>query len=1486
MPVLFIGREKEMQRYAHKRQSRRKRRSGQRYFGNRIREELQVKKGNHSRKFLAALLTAVMVFTAVSVMGSVSYAEEASGGQTGTVTEETQAEKKAEPTRDDDVKADSKESVTTEKKSDTEKSSSVKDAAAKDETVMTKVTFNISGEGTVTVTEVSDKMDKAAAEALLEKTVTNGYSFEYPAGEAFRLKAKSSAGHIKIETGDKNGVDEELTEDSDSGKLEKFISVTEKEMIINMTFSDADKKTQSAEAEKRVGKAVTSLSSLFSAKATSYTKGTMPKKGDTYTGRFTVTDISGGYGHTLNWAKMQATSGFLKTAGVGVLKSYCMDHGDAAPVPGQNGDYKATITKVNASTGLVEGKVIYTGLGAGYQRLKTDTFTVKIPPQEGYARVLKKSANTSITNNNPKYSLEGAVYTVYADSSRTKKAGTLTTAASGYSNKLKLKPGTYYLYETKAAKGYTLFNEKGKRQTYSLKVTAGQTTTLTVKDTPMSDPTFVMIQKYDSERGEKVAVTDGSLAGAQFTVKFYATTKKDVTGLKPARTWVFKTNKKGQLFMSNVQDHFVSGSSFFKDLNGHVVYPLGTYTIQETKAPAGYTADKTVYTRQVTENGTTGVVVNNEIKVPEKPVRGDFKFVKTGADSKTRLANVKFRITSKKSGESRIIWTDDDGCYSSSSKHIKHSADTNSDKTGAGIWFGDIGKLSDDQGALPYGEYTLEELECEANKAYKLIEPVTFTVKKDAAVVDLGTIVNSQGKVKTTALDADTNDHISAAKKEITIIDKVSYEDLIIGKTYSIKGTLMDKETGEPVMVDGRKVTSEKEITAETASGTIDVEFKFDGTGLAGKRLVVFETVYYEDQPYAVHADLNDEDQSIDIPKIGTKASGKDTDTNLINSSGKQTIVDTISYSRLPEGKTYKAKGWLVDKEGNKIDGTETEKEFTPDDENGSVDVEITFDTSEYEGQDVIVFEEVYCNGKLVAQHKDLKDSGQTIHVPRIGTKASGKDSGINMIKFEGKQTIVDTISYENLIKGEAYKAKGWLVDDEGNRIDGTVAEKDFTAENADGSVDVEITFDTSGIKNKVTVFEEIYLNGNLVGEHKDKGDSDQTVYAPKIGTKAIGKDTGSNVINGTGKQTITDTISYTGLAPGKSYKAKGWLVDEEGNRIEGTETEKEFTAEKSSGTVEVEITFEPSKCAGKNVVVFEEVYAEGTLVAEHKDADDNDQTVKIPHIGTKAAGKDTNTNMIAGKGEQVIIDTVAYENLNPGEKYTAESWLVDKDGKKIEGTEATTEFTPKDRDGEVQIPLKVNGDAVKGMTLVVFEELYNADGKLVGEHKDTEDADQTVTVPKIGTKADGAMLNRIKDTGSQTIVDTISYRGLETTKTYKVTSWLVDKSTGKEIEGTRAETSFKPAKAEGVYKVKMNISTDSLAGKSLVAYEEITLDGNFIAEHKDINDKEQTVTVPPDKHVPKTGDSLPLAVVISAIVFAASAILMVIMLRRKKYVE
>lgn len=138
--------------------------------------------------------------------------------------------------------------------------------------------------------------------------------------------------------------------------------------------------------------------------------------------------------------------------------------------------------------------------------------------------------------------------------------------------------------------------------------------------------------------------------------------------------------------------------------------------------------------------------------------------------------------------------------------------------------------------------------------------------------------------VKTTATDTKTETKLTYAEKDIKITDTVEYTNLIPGKTYKVTGTAMDKETGKVIKdADGKAVTSEAEITPETADGKVDVDFIFDGSNLAGKTIVMFEEIRYEDKFIGVHADINDEAQTIYVPAIATEALDEVTGIHLSN---------------------------------------------------------------------------------------------------------------------------------------------------------------------------------------------------------------------------------------------------------------------------------------------------------------------------------------------------------------------------------------------------------------------------------------------------------------------------------------------------------------------------------------------------------------------------------------------------------------------------
>ena len=234
-------------------------------------------------------------------------------------------------------------------------------------------------------------------------------------------------------------------------------------------------------------------------------------------------------------------------------------------------------------------------------------------------------------------------------------------------------------------------------------------------------------------------------------------------------------------------------------------------------------------------------------------------------------------------------------------------------------------------------------------------------------------------EIKTTAVDSETKDHISNADDKVTIIDTVKYRNLVAGKEYTLKGVLMDKATGKPLKVDGREITAEKTFTPDKESGTVEIEFIFDGSKLAGKTTVVFERLYLDGNEAAAHADIDDDGQTVRLPKIKTKAAR----------TSENEITDNISYSNLIPGKTYTAVGVLISKKTGKpitgADGREitATKIFTADKADGEVSVTFSFAEKSYRGVDIVVYETLQLDGNIIGEHKDINDKDQTVHIKK-----------------------------------------------------------------------------------------------------------------------------------------------------------------------------------------------------------------------------------------------------------------------------------------------------------------------------------------------------------------------------------------------------------------------------------------------------------------------------------------------------------------------
>ena len=240
--------------------------------------------------------------------------------------------------------------------------------------------------------------------------------------------------------------------------------------------------------------------------------------------------------------------------------------------------------------------------------------------------------------------------------------------------------------------------------------------------------------------------------------------------------------------------------------------------------------------------------------------------------------------------------------------------------------------------------------------------------------------------ISTTAMDSDTLDHISKADNKVTIIDTVTYNNLTPGKSYTMKGTLMDKETGKAIKVDGKEVTAEKTFVPEKADGAVKLTFTLDGSALTGKTTVVFENLYLDDKEVAKHTDIDDEGQTIYFPAIKTTAVDSKDLNHIVDPAKTVTIVDMISYKNLIPGKEYTISGVLMDKDTGKallIDGKKVTatKTFTPDTADGTVEMEFTFNASKLGGKTTVVFETLKLDGKEIAVHRDLQDKGQTVEI-------------------------------------------------------------------------------------------------------------------------------------------------------------------------------------------------------------------------------------------------------------------------------------------------------------------------------------------------------------------------------------------------------------------------------------------------------------------------------------------------------------------------
>ena len=432
--------------------------------------------------------------------------------------------------------------------------------------------------------------------------------------------------------------------------------------------------------------------------------------------------------------------------------------------------------------------------------------------------------------------------------------------------------------------------------------------------------------------------------------------------------------------------------------------PYGKYRIKESKAPEGYLTDGAKPIEfEITENGKIIDLTDETLSIYNQIKRGDIEGVKLGDSTHKRLANVPFRITSKTTGESHTIVTDANGQFSTSSEWVSHKQNTNAGKISEdGIWFG-TSIPDDSKGALLYDTYEIEELRCDSNKGMTLIPVFDVVVSRNKVVVDLGTLTDDyepEITIHTTATDKTTGEKSIVAGKSVTIVDTVTLDGLKKGTKYQLKGWQMVKSENAQLLIDGKPVESDYTFTAKKSEMEVEVSYTFNASSLGGKDLVTFEELYdltNPDEPIKVaeHKNIKDDGQTVTITEriitMHTTATNKATGKKAIEAGKNVTIVDTVTLDGLEKGVKYILKGWEMVKSENAeliVNGKRVENDliFTATDTKMEVQIEFTFNASELAGKELVTFEELYDVTNpdkpiKVAEHKDIKDEGQTVTI-------------------------------------------------------------------------------------------------------------------------------------------------------------------------------------------------------------------------------------------------------------------------------------------------------------------------------------------------------------------------------------------------------------------------------------------------------------------------------------------------------------------------
>lgn len=684
--------------------------------------------------------------------------------------------------------------------------------------------------------------------------------------------------------------------------------------------------------------------------------------------------------------------------------------------------------------------------------------------------------------------------------------------------------------------------------------------------------------------------------------------------------------------------------------------------------------------------------------------------------------------------------------------------------------------INDKKGALPYDKYSIMEIISYKNQTKQMIldDDFTFNVERDGQTLYYSFSNMPNPVFSTNTFDNRLQNHVSMPDKDTTIIDTISYQYMRYNSDFTFKGILVAKEdcvtkdgdsykAGEPIRdANGNYIRSNVSFHTQSnpnsssnanASGEVQLTYNFDSTNLRGitgvwftylcngkdsdllivkengtidkeaSRVLSFYVLENELQ-YIEDESLSNPDEQISFTSIETDAWTSEYEINIDKGSPNTVITDTLHLSNLVENDAYTIVSTIVDGEsGETITGTNGKPcilttsnvlyKENPETKEMNIDIQLPeFDSSNYLGKHVVIYQEILQNDMTYAKEKDIDNTRETVYFPYIVETKATSVNGLKTIPISNSIVIQDAIQYDGMSPNYQYEMRGSLhyIDQKGKEQ--ILCDKNnepitntciFTPEQTFGELEMNFTFQEDDLSielpESLIVYQELFYNDKLIYQHGDPSNLDQTVYFPTLSSTLYEKNSQSQYLSSYHQEIqLIDRVTYHNLSTETTYTMIGKLINSKTGKplcmdkkeVLGYTT---FKPEAADGSVDVAFYLDGTQIKDlydpetgnpyAQLVAYEYLYSEFVpdtaeqintdsnyitmykdveLWSKHTNLEDANQTVTYVYGNTSFVNSNGEMKHFSKEGTIQLEDSITYHNLIVGREYTVTGSLYTSD--------------------------------------------------------------------------------------------------------------------------------------------------------------------------------------------------------------------------------